>query len=170
MHIDYLPATLGVPEKMFGMTHCPGTNGTALAADLHDLREAGVQKIVCLAEDGDLARNGVEDYPREAKAAGFELVRFPIADYDTPPSAEAVDALLAAVLDGVRSGRHTVIHCRAGLGRTGTVVACCLVRLGLEAKRAIEEVRRIRPRTVETPEQVAFVERYAGWVQAQRTS
>jgi len=52
------------------------------------------------------------------------------------------------------------VHCGAGLGRTGTVLACYLVSRGLTAEQAIGEVRLARPGAVEAVSQVAFVYAY----------
>ncbi|NEP83332.1 MAG: hypothetical protein F6K39_37480, partial [Okeania sp. SIO3B3] len=51
--------------------------------------------------------------------------------------------------------------CQAGLGRTGTVAACCLVALGYSAVEAIALVRQTRQYTIETKQQENFVFRFA---------
>jgi len=50
-----------------------------------------------------------------------------------------------------------VVHCAAGQGRTGTVLACALVHRGLSAEEAIRTVRRLRPPSIDTDSQEAFV-------------
>ncbi len=53
------------------------------------------------------------------------------------------------------------VHCRMGKGRTGTLVACYMVESRrITAKEAIEELRQMRPGSVETEEQEQVVERY----------
>ena len=61
----------------------------------------------------------------------------------------------------VQNQRPVVVSCYAGIGRTGTVLACYLVNRGAEPADAIDEVRRLRPRSVQTPEQEAAVYEYA---------
>ena len=52
------------------------------------------------------------------------------------------------------------MHCGGGLGRTGTLLACYLVRQGLPAAEAIERVRAVRPGSVETRQQAQAVHAY----------
>ncbi|GGA24857.1 hypothetical protein CYANOKiyG1_40520 [Okeania sp. KiyG1] len=61
----------------------------------------------------------------------------------------------------VKEGQIVVIHCKAGLGRTGTVAACCLVALGYSAVEAIAKVRQTRQYTIKTKQQENFVFRFA---------
>jgi hypothetical protein len=50
----------------------------------------------------------------------------------------------------VASGEGVVVHCVGGTGRTGTVLACALCRLGHSADEAIDTVRAHRPRWPES--------------------
>ena len=59
--------------------------------------------------------------------------------------------------EAVNAGQAVAVHCGAGLGRTGTLVACYLVAGGLSAEEAIAKVRRLRPGSIETLEQEAAV-------------
>lgn len=93
---------------------------------------------------------------RDAAALTLDIVDFGLPD----------PAALAATLDALRAamvaepGRLFYVGCRAGLGRTGTVLAC----LAAEAGVAGDPVAWVRaehdPRAVETPAQEEFAR---GW-------
>jgi len=56
------------------------------------------------------------------------------------------------------------MHCRAGLGRTGTMLAAVLIAEGLAALDALEAVRRVQPRFVQSQTQLDFLERFERFV------
>ena len=62
----------------------------------------------------------------------------------------------------IAAGRPVGVSCGAGLGRTGTMLACYLVSNGLDAEKAINEVRAKRPGSIETKAQSDAVHAYAG--------
>ena len=65
--------------------------------------------------------------------------RFPIKDVNVPEP-----ATLEAVLDNiVRSERKAAVHCWGGVGRTGMVIGCYLVRaLQLTGAQALAHIAR----------------------------
>ncbi len=89
------------------------------------------------------------------------VVRYPIVDMgvpsDVPLFADVVDGIAA----DVRAGRTVVVSCQAGYGRTGMTVACVLITAGLGAEDAVDLVRAARLGTIETDEQLAFVQAWA---------
>jgi protein-tyrosine phosphatase len=124
------------------------------------LAEAGVTLVVDLTEEGELPPYGVP--------AGLRAVRVPIADFSCPTPA-TMGAVLDLIDAEVAAGGVVYVHCRGGLGRTGTVVACWLVRHGASAEDALAELTALRARTPtadsaspETPEQKHFVREFAG--------
>ncbi len=96
--------------------------------------------------------------------------RFAIPDFDVPTAA-TMRAALDAIYGALEAGEPAYLHCWGGVGRTGTVVGCLLREQGLtgaealdliERKWSVMEKRMRHPRSPETPEQVAFIERWRG--------
>jgi atypical dual specificity phosphatase len=85
-------------------------------------------------------------------------MHLPVDDFHAPTTAQMLDAL--AFLDRARAaGTPAAVHCLAGQGRTGTVLAAYLIRGGLDADQAVAEVRAVCPGAVEaTPQTVALAE------------
>ncbi len=89
----------------------------------------------------------------------LHMEHLPIVDFTAPTLSQAEQAV--AIIDGfLAQGLPVAVHCAAGLGRTGTILACYLVSQGYSAKDAIEEVRTKRPGSLETPEQEAIVREF----------
>jgi atypical dual specificity phosphatase len=118
--------------------------------DLPDLRRAGITAILSLTER----------VPREIAESAFTHLALPIRDFHAPTPGQ-IDAAVAFLDTTVDAGGACAVHCGAGLGRTGTIVAAWLVHHGKSAADAIAEVRRRRPGSVETSEQEAAVVAYA---------
>src|SRR5205823_2071865 len=71
------------------------------------------------------------------------------------PALEQVAQAVAAIDHFLDNGRAVAVHCGAGLGRTGTILACYLAAQGLSSDEALATVRAQQPGSVETPEQEA---------------
>ncbi|MBA4064713.1 MAG: protein phosphatase [Isosphaera sp.] len=122
------------------------------ADDLAWLRRHGVEVLVSLTED-PVPRRWVDD-------AGLMAVNVPVPDM-AAPSDRQLEHLTDTIRRANRAGMGVAVHCGAGLGRTGTVLAAYLVAGGLGAKEAVARVRELRPGSVETAEQERAVERFA---------
>ena len=92
-------------------------------------------------------------------ARGMAWLHLPIVDVDIP-RAPFVAAWVTAGprLHGwLREGRRILLHCKGGLGRTGTIAATLLIEQGTAPAAAILAVRAARDGTIETPAQLAWV-------------
>ena len=76
------------------------------------------------------------------------------------PTLEQVTEACTIIADGMSRGKKVLVHCNAGIGRTGAILACFLVYNGAEPDEAVGEVRDQRPMSLETREQVEMVHAY----------
>jgi predicted protein tyrosine phosphatase len=122
-------------------------SGQALAT----YQRHAISLIVILAETEECLHMTGQDLPALYRRVGFQVLHLPIPDGGVP-SREALTQLVSAVIQHAQSGGHIVIHCYAGIGRTGLVLAAMAKRLlGMSGDSAIAWVRRYIPRAVETP-------------------
>lgn len=135
-----------------GMTSLAGAGGLR--------RDDGVDMLVLLVADRELAAAGVPGIVETLGGEGIRVVRHSVVDMGVPEDLAAFRAVLDAVRAEVRNGRSVVVACLGGYGRTGTAVACLLADAGLGGDEAIALVRASRPGTIERGTQEAFVR---GW-------
>jgi protein-tyrosine phosphatase len=69
--------------------------------------------------------------------------RLPIRNWDIPLPLTMV-RILDAIDTALAEGQSVYVHCAGGIGRTGTVVGCYLVRHGMPGEVALEEMMRLR--------------------------
>lgn len=178
LRIDWLDEP---PESSFvGLTFAPGKRCNSsfgyrwerdLELDLEVLSDADTSALVCLMEDHELAPNGLAELLPTAHSRGLEVLRLPIQDGCIPDDIARVDVLLDAIEDHVARRQRVVIHCLGGLGRTGTIAGCFLVRRGMTTAEAIELLHRLRgDRCPENAGQQGFIARYEARFTEQRKS
>lgn len=92
--------------------------------------------------------------------SNLNVIHYPIEDFYTPDDLETFDYFLSEIGDHLRHG-NILIHCSAGLGRTGLVTAALLIKYRqYDFKKAIEIVRESRWGAVETSFQKTFLYQY----------
>jgi len=100
------------------------------------------------------------------KKVGILTEHIPIVGY-TAPTRHQVEHALAMIHFCLDRNMPVAVHCDAGLGRTGTILACYLVGQGTSADRAITTIREWRPGSIEIPEQEAVVYEYESFFTTQ---
>jgi atypical dual specificity phosphatase len=115
------------------------------------LRQQGIELLIALTEDPP-PRHWINE-------AGLMLAHHPVQDF-TAPSQEELDKIMGVMQRAHENNLGVGVSCGAGLGRTGTVLACYFVTKGLSAKNAIARVRRLRPGSIEIEEQEQAVEEF----------
>ena len=127
-----------IEGRLAGMAR-PGRS-KPLQEDLIFLIAQGIGAIVSITErplDEDVVRS-----------FGLRYLHLPVQDY-CAPTIQQIEEFLA-FLDAVEGDRAVVVHCFAGQGRTGTLLACALVSLGMSAEEAIRFVRAKRRPSIDT--------------------
>lgn len=135
-------------EYVYGAS-CPGWHTTTAHDDAIDdwisfMRDQGIERVCCLLSGDQLAGTEANtDHYREA--FGPERVRHvPIADHHLADEELLADRILPFLHDAVAADEPVVVHCLAGIGRTGHVLAAWLVDgRGYDVVDAIETVKEM---------------------------
>jgi len=136
--------------------------GEWLKDDISDWKRAhvdGVLSLLTAEEEQDL---DLRDEASEARTQGMSFASFPIPDRQIPKSESKLAEVLEGVARDLSAGRNVLIHCRQGIGRSGLVAACLLVKKGLSPGAAIDSVSAARGVSVpETAEQRDWIDHHA---------
>jgi atypical dual specificity phosphatase len=114
-------------------------------AGLAALAQQGVSVVVNLHQRAH--------HPSRLARFGLTEIHLPVADF-TAPSPEQLELGVEAIDKALAEGRRVAVHCGGGLGRTGTLLGCYLIRQGMSTVDAIKHVRAVRPGSIETRDQV----------------
>ena len=126
-----------IPDRLLAGKYPGGRNEQELERRLGKLLEAGFDAFVDLTEPGELA-------PYEAYLpAKVRYTRKPIPDHGIPRQPSDMVEIVASLDDALNAGRRVYLHCRAGIGRTGTAVACHLIARGLAPPAALARLNEL---------------------------
>jgi len=141
------------------MAH-PASSGDP-AATLARVAAAGVQQVISLLEPEEAAALGLQREAQLAAENSMGFVSFPVPDMGLPESVEPFARLSLMLYRQVESGVNSLIHCRAGIGRSGLLAAAVLMHGGLDAPRAFAQVAGMRGAHLpETPAQGSWLARH----------
>ncbi len=138
-----------MPGRLAG-TPRPGVVGD-IDHDLAALRSLGIRHLINLTghpiETLRLAKFGIEGHS------------FPVADMQPPSTSQAI-GIFESIDRFMTANEPVAVHCHAGLGRTGTVMAMYLVWCGADASIALEAVRGIEAGWVQSTHQIHAIENF----------
>jgi ADP-ribosylglycohydrolase len=154
-----------IPGKFLAGEH--PQRGAKRAAKLRErlqqLLNSGINSFIDLTQSLEFASYAPQ------LPAGVEYFRCPILDHSVPQQAEQMQQLQNVIRKQLEQGKCLYLHCRAGIGRTGTAVGCYLVESGAAPDQALVHLNQLWqscdhaqhwPHIPETQEQVDYVR---GW-------
>ena len=116
-----------------------------------------IDTIVVLNPEEEHMRHTGRTLLDRYRQADLRVIYAPIPDFSAPKSGYW-DEALKQTLTAVQNGENVVIHCHAGIGRTGMFAAILTHELlGTDAEQSIEWVRKYIPYAIDTDHQKRFV-------------
>ena len=158
----------GLPGKL-GLTACPGVRIAARASkrrahrqadrDLDALYQWGANGVVTLTEEHELRALHLEHLPELIEMAGLWWTYLPIRDMQVPGDRFEIQWQSEGprIRRCLENGERVLVHCLAGLGRTGMVAARILIDLGCDPTTAIDQVRETGRMRIQTKSQFQYV-------------
>jgi protein-tyrosine phosphatase len=120
-------------------------------------QRAGVSGVVLLTPDEENLERTGRDLRAFYAQNQIQVFHLPIPDYSTP-SLSDLRATVQIAQQHAQAGHNLVVHCYAGIGRTGLFLACMAkIHFGYPPSRAINWVREYIPHAVETAKQMQLV-------------
>jgi protein-tyrosine phosphatase len=122
----------------------------------------GVNVVASMLPAEESARNGLEKEAELCQAQGISFLSFPILDHGVPQSRREVAAFAHELNMLLVQDKTVLIHCFAGIGRSGLMAACVLTMRGMPPVEAFDRIAAARGCQVpDTMEQLNWVVKFA---------
>ena len=141
-----------VPKKLMAGFYPGSPQPYEATENLTNLVRCGIQCVINLIEENQSSRYPAAIVPyeeelhdiAEKESSSIDYYQFPIRDRDIP-SREVMIRILDTIDHSIKTGNPVYIHCLGGIGRTGTVVGCYLLRHRItDHYNVLEEIRILR--------------------------
>lgn len=143
-------------------------SGEWLPDEIAGWHRAGVHTVVSLLVIHEVIELGLKEEQTICANQGIDFLNMPIPDRGTPHSFSGVSKMVDELVARLRGNEGVAIHCRAGIGRSGLLSACVLLRLGLPYADVFPILSRARKVPVpDTTGQIEWVKRFAASIATQ---
>ena len=164
--VTFIPLTHNLNQKI-GISHCPGKlsgkigSSMQLHSDLKSLKKQGVYCIVTLVDDSEIVDLGIKNFTDSISKFNFRHYCEIIKDRSIPSvdQSDNIKALLKNIRNQISLEKNVLVHCNAGLGRSGLIAALLVKTMGTFPD-SISHIRRYRPGAIETKEQEDFIDMF----------
>ena len=155
-------------EGILGLTFCPGKKqlnamtgiwDRSLDADLKVIKDWGASTVISLLEWHELEELSVKELPEVVKRYGLSWLIFQITDMQVPGDDFEIfwERKKHEIYNILKNAAKIVLHCKGGLGRTGTLAARILIEHGVNPAEAIRLVRNERIGAIENMAQEEYI-------------
>jgi len=115
--------------------------------------------IICLCKKDEFLRKAkdTQDNIYTSIYSEYKCINFPIENYKIPTSFKHLLIVLGEIDRLIIEGNKCVIHCSAGVGRTGLLIACYLIYRGKSIEEAIKITRNNITPALKMSEQLDYL-------------
>lgn len=151
----------GFPGLETGIDGTPYIDPDSLHATLAQIRAHGARLLVVLTEEQELPENAYQFLRDGSAVVGLDLVFLPIRDFSVPDAdgLRQWQNLKTARADMPARGGTIAFCCQYGAGRSGLMVALCLMEQGVPLERAVATIRDQFAEAIESKEQMAWLDK-----------
>jgi protein-tyrosine phosphatase len=136
--------------------------GDWLEDEVADWKRQGIDTVLSLLTPEEEQDLDLRSEVTETKRQGLDFLSLPIPDRQVPTSEAKFAAMLEKTTRSLLKGKNVLVHCRQGVGRTGLVAACLLIRKGMSPGAAVEKISSARGVSApETEEQRDWIDHFA---------
>jgi protein-tyrosine phosphatase len=130
----------GVPGSLW-LSAMPGRFG-AWGEFEREAQQAGLQMVVCLTPRDEVRELSPAYHAAIMRSeAPYEWLNLPVPNYGVPQDRDTFRHGIERIASALRAGKPVMMHCAAGMGRTGSAAACVLKALGSSTSEALQRVR-----------------------------
>ncbi len=146
-----------IGEKRIGIMARPRGNDW-LGDEIKGLKVRNVDCLVSLLEQSEIEELELNNEEKLCEKWDIQFINFPILDFNTPKNEREFLALAEELASKVEAGKRVVIHCRMGIGRSSTLAAAIMIKLGYEGAGVFEVIGKYRKLKVpDTEEQKNWI-------------